>query len=478
MKMKSIKQKSILKQFYIYFLTASVIPLFVLVYILYRFTSLSNVNILEGNSKILIFIAAVFSGLGFWGTRSFLSKIVLLSNKLKEEKIDKNTILELTKGEKEGEVAHLAKVFADITTRLEENVKELQETKKTLYRVLSKVGRAITSTENFEVLIQFTLETTIEALGAKRGAIFFLDEEKQVLRPKVILGIDVKNAPQEIKIGEEAVGWVAKEKRPLLVPLLEEKRGELLFSSPLIVAPLIVHDKVWGVISMSGKKENTADNFSDDELKILSNLAYQIAVSFENAKLNAEAEKTYFETMSALALAVEAKDSYSRGHSESVAEYAVKIAKYMGLSQDELNTLRDASRLHDIGKIGIIDEILQKPGALNYEERIIMQKHPVIGEGIVKPLKSFSHILHPIKYHHEFLDGSGYPDGLKGEEIPLLTRILTVADIFDALTSNRPYRKALTVESAKKELHSMADNGKIDKKVVEAILNLVESKQI
>jgi len=478
MKMKSIKQESILKQFYVYFSAATIFPMIIFGYILYQFISRGKVDMVQGNPKILISIAAVFLVSGFWGTRSFINKIVRLSSKLKEDKFDKNAVLELTKDEKEGEVAHLAKVFSDITTRLENNIKELEETKKTLYRVLSKVGKAISSTDNFDVLIQFTLETTIEALRAKRGAIFFLDEEKQTLKPKVILGVEIGTAPQEIKIGEEAVGWVAKEKRPLLIPLLEEKRGDLLFSSPLIAAPLIVHDKVWGVISMSGKQENTSDNFSEDELKMLSNLAYQIAVSFENAKLNAEAERTYFETMSALALAVEAKDPYSRGHSERVAEYAVKIAKHMGLSHDELNTLRDASRLHDIGKIGIIDGILQKPGSLSYEERVIMRKHPVIGEGIVRPLKSFGHILHAIKYHHEFLDGSGYPEGLKGEEIPLLTRILTIADIYDAMTSDRPYRKALKAEDIKKEFHAMMDNGKIDKKVVESLFGLIELRQI
>lgn len=476
MRIKSIKQESILKQFRIYFLAASVIPLCILLYILYQFVRLGKVDLLHGNSIILISIAVVFSGLGFWGTRSFISKIVILSSKLKEEKLDKDTILELTKDDKEGEVAQLAKVFGEITSRLEANVKELEETKKTLYRVLTKVGRAITSTENFDALIQFTLETTIEALAAKRGAIFFLDEEKQVLKPKVILGIDVESAPQEIRIGEEAVGWVAKEKKPLLVPLLEEKIGDLLFSPPLIVAPLIVHDKIWGVISLSGKKEN--ENFSNDELKILSNLAYQIAVAFENAKLNAEAERTYFETMSALAMAVEAKDEYSRGHSENVAKYAVKIAEQMNFSRNDLDTLRDAARLHDIGKIGIIDEILKKPGRLSPEEQMIMRKHPVIGEGIVKPLRSFSHILNAIKHHHEFLDGSGYPDGLKGDEIPIMTRILTVADIYDALISDRPYRKALSLEDAKQEFQNMADKGKLDKQIVQSLFQLIEDKKL
>lgn len=473
-KIKSVKQESILKQFHIYFLVASVIPLAILIYILYRFISGSEIT----NFRFLVIMAGAFSLLGFWGTRSFLVKIVSLTNRLKEDtsnKVDKSTILELAKGE--GEVAYLAKLFGGITTKLEENVAKLEEVKKTLYSVLSKVGKAISSVENFDVLIQFILETIIEALGAKRAAIYILDEEKNVLRPKVAVGVEERYILKEIKVGEETVGWVAKEGKPLLVPSLEEKEGVVsLFSPPLIAAPLVVHDKIWGAISLSGKKEQKS--FSEDELKILSNLAYQIAVSFENAKLNIEIERTYFETISALALAVEAKDPYSRGHSEKVAKYAVKIAECLSLSQEDLNTLRDAAQLHDIGKIGITDEILQKPGRLSPEEVAIMHKHPLIGEEIVKPLKTFLHILNPIRHHHEFLDGSGYPDGLKDAELPLITRVLTVADIFDALTSDRPYRKAFSINETKNELQVMSEKGKIDKDVVATLFKLIEENKL
>lgn len=475
--MKSVKQEPILKQFYVYFLVASVVPFFVLIYIILQSAAFKNINISYTSLKFLVIIAAVFSALGFWGTRSFLIKIARLSKKLREQtldKMDRNTILELAKGE--GEVAQLAKVFSEITTNLEANVKELQETKRMLYQVLSKIGKAVGSAENFDLLIKFILETIVEALGAERGAIFFLEEDKQILIPKAVVGIDKKLVRPQIMLGEEAAGWVAKEKKPLSVPSLEKEEGDALFSSPLIAAPLIVHDKVWGAVTLSGKKGS--ENFSEDDLKILSNLAYQIAVSFENASLSKEAERTYFETISALALAVEAKDPYSRGHSERVAGYAIKIAECLGLSREDLNTLRDAARLHDIGKIGITDDILQKAGKLTMEEKAIMNKHPQIGEGIVKPLRSFQHIINPIKHHHEFLDGSGYPDGLKAEKIPLVTRVLTIADILDALISERPYRKAFSIDEAKKELEAMVQWGKIDANAVNALFKLIEEKKI
>lgn len=477
MKVKSVKQEPILKQFYVYFFVASVIPFFVLIYIIFQSVTFKNIDISNIGFIFLMIIVGALSILGLLGTRSFLIRIARLSNKLREQtldKLDRNAILELAKGE--GEVAQLAKVFSEITTNLEASVRELEETKRMLYQVLSKVGKAVGSAENFDLLIKFILETIVEALGAKRGVIYFLDEENKVLRNKAVVGVDDKFVPPAVKVGDEALGWVVKEKKTLFVPLLEEREEEFLFSSPLIAAPLIVHDKVWGAIALSGKK--TIKNFSEDDLKILSNLAYQIAVSFENAALSKEAERTYFETISALALAVEAKDPYSRGHSERVAKYAIKIAECLGLSGEDLSTLRDAARLHDIGKIGITDEILQKSDKLTMEEIMIMNKHTQIGEGIVKPLRSFRHIINPIKHHHEFLDGSGYPDGLKAEEIPLVTRVLTVADIFDALISDRPYRKAFSIDEAKNKLEGMVQLGKIDRDVVNALLKLIEEKKI
>lgn len=478
MKVKSLKQESILKQFYLYFLVASVIPLIVLFYIIFQYASAGNVDISRLNSKVLIAIACVFSVLGFLGTRSFLTKIVSLSNKLKKQtfnfdKLDKEKILALADGDEE--VSQLARAFSEIINNLEHNLKELNETKKALYQVLSNIGKAVGSAENFDALIQFILETIIEALGAKRGAIFILDE-RNVLTPRAIFGIKEKFVPHSLSIGESAAGWVVSQRRPLLIPLIDKEDGDSVFSSPLACAPLVFGDKTLGAICVSGK--NNDKSFSEEELRILSTLAYQIAVSFENVSLNSEVEKVYFETISALALAVEAKDYYSRGHSERVAKYAVKIASNLSLPQKDLDTLRDAARLHDIGKIGISDDILHKKDKLSSEEKIIMNKHPQIGDGIVKPLKSLRHIVNPIRHHHEFLDGTGYPDGLKGEDIPMITRILTVADIFDALTTNRSYRKALSIEMTKSELDSMAQMGKIDKNVVNTLFKLIDDNQL
>ena len=168
----------------------------------------------------------------------------------------------------------------------------------------------------------------------------------------------------------------------------------------------------------------------------------------------------------ALARSVDSKQNLRNGHSERLVAYAEQLGESLGLGDKDLHELRIASWLHDIGKIDVPESILLKPGPLNAEERRIMQEHPIIGEKICAPLKSLRKILPVIRHHHEKMDGSGYPDGLRGEAIPLKARILQIADIYDALTTNRPYGGALHPEEALQTLYTEARNGWIDASMV------------
>jgi putative two-component system response regulator len=149
-----------------------------------------------------------------------------------------------------------------------------------------------------------------------------------------------------------------------------------------------------------------------------------------------------------LALTIEAKDPYTEGHCDRLSKYAVALGKRLGLPEDQLVALRRAGMVHDLGKTAIPERILQKAGPLTAEDWVLMKKHPEIGERICQPLRSFSLVLPIIRHHHEKLDGSGYPDGLKNGAIPLTAKILTTVDVYDALTTDRPYRKALSREEA------------------------------
>jgi putative two-component system response regulator len=171
----------------------------------------------------------------------------------------------------------------------------------------------------------------------------------------------------------------------------------------------------------------------------------------------------------ALANAVEAKDAYTEGHTERVGSLSVEVARLAGLGEDVQEALRQGGVLHDIGKIGIPTEIINKAGRLTDKERIVMNKHPLIGERICEPLKSLRHLLPIIRWHHEKLDGTGYPDGIKGSKFPVPAQILQLSDIYDAITTDRPYHRARTRDSAVEFLHGEAKKGWRDTTLVKLV---------
>jgi putative two-component system response regulator len=189
-------------------------------------------------------------------------------------------------------------------------------------------------------------------------------------------------------------------------------------------------------------------------------------------KVEAQASKicgAFFNAITALVYALEAKDGYTSGHSRRVSELSVTIAWELALPRESINRVELAGRVHDIGKIGVRESVLNKPGHLTDEEFQHVKYHPESGERILLPIVEDKEILRIVRHHHEYYDGSGYPDGLSGEEIPLGARILAVADSYDAMTSERPYRKAMSVETARAEI-KRGKNTQFDPEVAEAFL--------
>lgn len=169
------------------------------------------------------------------------------------------------------------------------------------------------------------------------------------------------------------------------------------------------------------------------------------------------------------------RDEYTATHSERVAELAAKLAHKLRLPQEEIERIRAAARIHDIGKVAIPDDILLKKGPLTSEERKIIEKHPLIGADIIRGLEVYKDCVDIVKYEHERWDGSGYPEGLKGERIPLGARIVAVADVYDALRSERPYRRELSVDEAIEEIRRMRGR-ELDPRVVDALLQVLEEE--
>ena len=479
-KLKSIEDASIIRKFSVLFSLMSFFP-FIVLAVIFIFLKFLNVKL---NLNLLFWTAilvGVFSLIGFFGMRQTLVRLTKVSGGTKEIAssailrpidIDTNT---------DNEVAQIARAFNEVVQKLEVNIRELEKSKGALQNVLTKVASGASSTENIDSFLDLILETTANALDAKAGLLLIFEEQKKELIVKSSFGLAASfyYREQRIPIGAEVIGWVVKQAKPLLIPSMKTPKAEtttktseadLVFQPPLICTPLVFQNKVMGAISISGRKKDA--NFQEDELAILSNLASQIALAIENAKLNADAQETYLQTITALALAVEARDPYSRGHSDRVSEYSTKIAKQLGLDELRIGRIKAAAQLHDVGKIGISDEILRKPDVLNDYEKEIMHQHTVIGEGIIIPLHGFSHLRDPLRHHHEWLNGEGYPDHLKGDEISLEARILAVADAFDAITTERPYRKRLDFAKGKQELLKYKGI-RYDPKVLEAFINCI-----
>jgi response regulator RpfG family c-di-GMP phosphodiesterase len=205
-----------------------------------------------------------------------------------------------------------------------------------------------------------------------------------------------------------------------------------------------------GVLCIARLTSNGA--FLPDEADMVVGFAQATAVALQKLLLREDHERNLVDTITAFVNAIESKDPYLKGHSARVALYATEVAQAMGLDDETIQVVNRGAMLHDLGKLSIMDTILRKPERLTADEFTLIKAHPVVGERILKPLRFLAREACAVRHHHERFDGSGYPDGLSGENIPLAARIVTVADVFDAVTSNRPYRTALSVEPARQEI--------------------------
>lgn len=470
LKLSSIEKAPLIRKFTVLFIVMSLLPFLIIAYLYSQYISQREIVIDQNILLLLLFLSGLGALAGFWGIRKSLVKIQAITKQTREALGKNITELGAIEGE-ESEITQLARSFGEVTKNLENNIKRLEASKRTIQYVLSKVALGISSLQTIDTFLELIVEITVNALEAKTGVLMLLDEKNQELYVRSASGFEDTFKNLRLKIGEEGPGWVAKHKEPLMVPRLhkeDSRKKDDLFAAPLLCVPLMHHDRLIGVLAVIGKI--VGENFGEDELLIVSNLASQTAVAVENELLHEDAEKTYLETVSALAIAVEARDTYSRGHLDRVSTYAVNTAKKLGLDEALIKDIKDAAELHDVGKIGISDEILKKAGTLDDEEAAVMHKHPLIGEAIVKPVRTLSRLCDLIRHHHEWLDGTGYPDKLKGDELSVGARILSVADSFDAMTTDRPYRKGLSFDQAKEELRRYIGI-RYDAKVVEAFIS-------
>ena len=343
---------------------------------------------------------------------------------------------------------------------------------------LLEACRAIHEEKDPERILQGILDTTIRAFQLDECSILLSDPSTnrfRVYNLSTLRGEAPGRSTAEPRgeaggeVQDRSQGPVFPER--LLDPEPRPKAGEGRPVSTAISVPLFLRNEMIGVLNAD--KRRSGGRFDAHELKLLYIFASQVAVSLENVRLHENLKEKLLNAVSTLAMALEAKDAYTRGHSQRVSHYSVQIGRELGLDEREIEAIRLAGILHDIGKIGIRDEILNKQGRLTEEEWKQVRKHPDISVSILSRIPDLKGILKIIRHHHEHLDGKGYPGGLAGEQIPLGARILAVSDMLDALISDRPYREKITFMEAVEEIRKVSGT-QLDPTVVEALEGIVE----
>lgn len=347
---------------------------------------------------------------------------------------------------------------------------------------LLEINKALITDRKPKEIFDAIMGVVLSEIKADRISIMLIDENTHDLVVRASKGMLTENVQQyRTKMGEGVSGWVAKTGEGVIInegghrnPIINNAmRLNEIYSGMSV--PLLIKGKTLGVINLSKIRQSTP--FTKSDLDLFSVIAGQLAVSLENSKLYGEIRENYFKTILALAAAIEAKDPYTRGHSARVARYALAIAEEMGLPSEKIEEIHIAGILHDIGKIGISEQVLNKPGKLTDDEYAIMKEHPFHGERILEPIGFSEEIIRSIRHHHEWFNGKGYPDRLKGKEISVGARTLCVADTIEAMTSERYYRDVISITNVIKELKD-GSGAQFDPDVAEAAIRLIENGNI
>jgi HD-GYP domain-containing protein (c-di-GMP phosphodiesterase class II) len=354
----------------------------------------------------------------------------------------------------------------------------------TLHHVSDLLSRA----SSVEELFDFILSTILEVTGGERAAILLAEQASAIDSSTAINAAAFRTKSGVPRVGDMLLS------RTVVRDVLE--KGMSTFSHDaqadsrygagasivrqqirsVMCAPMRTTDRVLGVLYVDSPSTHT---FSEAVLELLAAIGNQAGVALHRARLLAEVERLFIDVMRAIAAIIDAKDGNTHRHSERVAQFSVRLARELGLSSDNRAIVEVSALLHDLGKIGVPDAILNKPGALTDQEFEEMKQHPAHGAAILANIQSekVQQLLPGVKYHHERWDGTGYPEGLKGEDIPLLGRILAVADFLDALSSDRTYRAATPVEDVIDIIRKMSGSA-FDPAIVEALLTLHERGEL
>jgi HD-GYP domain-containing protein (c-di-GMP phosphodiesterase class II) len=345
------------------------------------------------------------------------------------------------------------------------------------YETLFDISVRLAGTLDLLTVLELALENAETVCHAETSSIWELDEARQELFFRVVRGSAAgRIRGLRLPVGEGIVGHVALTGEAEVVNDVAadprwhgDSTGEFR-TRALLAVPLLAQGKVIGVLQLLNPVGG--DRFTEDDLRRMRLFASILAPSLQNARLYAAQQRQFLKTVTAFAESIEKKDKYTGGHVRRVVAYSMLLGAEMGLGREDLKGLWLASTLHDIGKIGVPDAVLGKPGPLDAAEVEVMKSHTILGAEIVSHLDDPG-VLQGVRSHHERIDGKGYPDGLASSGIPLVPRIIAVADTYDAMTTSRPYRAGLPPERAVAEILAGAGT-QFCPRVVEAFRSLAE----
>jgi putative nucleotidyltransferase with HDIG domain len=328
-----------------------------------------------------------------------------------------------------------------------------------LYEVSKKIG----SVPRMARLLEQIIEMTQKTLDAEAASILLFHDNEQELFFETASG-PVEKELKSIKVNTQnsIAGQVIHTKKPLIVNDVNKSRNFLknidestgFVTKSILCVPLVTYHKTIGVLEVLNKLDGS--DFDESDIKVVVPVATTAAMAIENTRLHQTILDAYKTTIVTLAGAIDAKDPYTRGHSQRVMELTMLAGSSLLLPLEEMETLEYASILHDIGKIVIDGQILNKPDRLTASEWNIIREHPAIGANLLKKIHFLEKASKLVLHHHENYDGTGYPDALKGEEIPTGARLIAVTDAFDTMTTNRSYRPAFNIDYALRELKNCA----------------------
>ena len=399
--------------------------------------------------------------------------ILCAGQKLSEENYSKDDQLILT-------------TLANQTAVAIENARlySLEQNRRKELDALNQFTRELITTDDPEYVLNQVVKHALEIVHVTFARIYIIDDNKSIICKA---GYPVENLEFDLNIGkpvDECVTPIFQqaltENRPVIINKddagMNSRQSEALLLEhvySICICPLRVGDEDIGILELAERRNSTRESLDTRKITVIETIADQAASALHRVNLHEQLEESFVQTVLALANALDARDHYTNDHGEKLTKIAKQVAIKLECPEKDIDAIHWAMQLHDIGKIGIPDNILRKPGPLTSEEWELMKRHPEIGANIVEPVKIMQNVAPLIRYHHEKYDGSGYPEGLKSTEIPIGARILSLVDAYGAITDERVYQKARSHEEAMHEL-KRCTGSQFDPVIMDAFINVIK----